>query len=245
MIPSIPGAAVLAYLLIALAAVVGAGLLAWWAWRLWSAHKGRPRPPMQIWQWVIAIVLSLIPVSTAVMMAELALRNHESDKQIAEQERLMHITLTAPVAWGDITLPAGSHVERDMPEGGVERPDGTPDLRGLRDVRFAQPVPVGGMRVNALSIYNQLVFELAQPQRFAAKAGKPAENCPAGYMAQFNVRGPERSLNESLLPRSMDALQLEEWEFDSCYQAKPISVRYWKNGVLDWAEEPVYRSAQD
>lgn len=238
MIPSIRGAAVVGYLLIALAAVVGAVLLLWWLWRFVHAVRGTPRPPMQIWQWVIAIVFSLLPISTAVMMIELTLRNREADRQIAEQDRLMHITLTAPAAWGDITFPAGSHVERDMPEGGVERPDGTPDLRGLKDVRFAQPVAVWGLQVNAMSIYNQLVFELDQPHRFAASAGKPEQNCARGHMAQFVPRKQPQTEEEMVLPKNLGKLVQADWVFDSCYSAPPIQVRYWKNGVLDWAKEP-------
>lgn len=236
MIPAVSGAAAVGALLLMLASLVGLGLLAWWGWRLWHAYRGRPRRPLRVWQWIAAVVLSVLPIFTAVSLAGIAWQDYRLERQRAEEDRLRHVTLTGPAAWGDITLPAGSHVERDMPDGGVERADGRPDLRGLREVRFPRPVRVGELWVNAMSVSGQVVLELARPHRFAAHGGQPAEDCEAGHMAQFNARQP--SLGEPFPPR-LDGLAMADWVFDTCFQSDSgVMLRYWKNGELVWAEAP-------
>lgn len=237
MIPAVPGAALVGLLLTLLAALLAVVLLGWWGWRLWHAGRGRPRPALRLWQWVLAILLSVVPVSTLVGLAQMGWNDWRQDRQIAEQERLMHITLSRPVVWGDITLPAGSHVLRDLPEGDVERADGQPDLRALQDIRFPVPVEVGGLWVNALSLTGQLVLELARPHRFVAHEGQPAQDCAAGDMVQFNAR-KERGL--FVIPKKAQMLTLAEWVFDTCFQAQPIALRYWKGGRLVWADTPAY-----
>ena len=237
MIPGAGGAAAAGFLLMVLAALLGAFLLSWWCWRLWHARRGTPRPPLAVWQWIVAVVLSVLPISTGVMLVQMTLSQRYSDAQMAEQERLMHITLTRAVVWGDITLPAGSHVYRDMPEGGVERADGQPDLRAVQDIRFPVPVEVGGLWVNALSLTGQLTLELSRPQQFAAHKGRPAEDCAAGYMVQFNAR---QERDPFVIPEKAQTLALADWVLDTCYQTHPISVRYWKDGQLVWADVPEY-----
>ena len=249
MIPAVPGAAAAALLLLALAALVGLGLLGWWSWRRWHAAKGRPRPPLKIWQWGLAVLLSILPIFALVTIAEMLWSSHLQDERQAEQDRLMHITLKQPAMWGDITLPAGSHLQRDMPEGGVERADGTPDLRALNDIRFPHPVQVGGtvgekvggIRVNALSMGGQLVLELDRPHQFAAQDGKPAENCERGTMAQFRHRSNEKDamINWEQFRRPQ-TLVLADWVFETCYLARPIALRYWRDGELVWTGEPDY-----
>ena len=237
MIPGAGGAAAAGSLLMVLAALLGAFLLSWWGLRLWHARRGTPRPPLAVWQWIAAVVLSVLPISIGVMLVQMELSQRYGDAQIAEQERLMHITLTRAVVWGDITLPAGSHVYRDMPEGGVERADGQPDLRTVQDIRFPVPVEVGGLWVNALSLTSQLTLELSRPQQFAAHKGRPAEDCAAGYMVQFNA-WQER--DPFIIPEKAQTLALADWVLDTCYQTHPISVRYWKDGQLVWADVPEY-----
>ena len=237
MIPAVPGAAVAGLFLILLALLLAVGLLGWWGWRLWHERRGTPRPPLAVWQWIVAVVLSVLPISTGVMLVQMALSQRYADAQIAEQERLMNITLTRAVVWGDITVPAGSHVHRDMPEGGVERADGQPDLRAVQDIRFPVPVEVGGLWVNALSLTGQLTLELSRPQQFAAREGRPAEDCAAGYMVQFNAR---QERDPFVIPEKAQTLTLADWVRDTCYQTNPISVRYWKDGQLVWANTPEY-----
>ena len=244
MIPAVPVAALAGLILMLLAALLGLGLLAWWGWRLWHQHHGRPRPPLRIWQWALAALLSILPISTLVGLAEFAWNDHRQAQQMAEQERLMHITLQQPVVWGEITLPAGSHIERDMPEDGVERSDakGQPDLSALRNVRFPSPQQVDGLWVNALSVYNQLVLELAQPHHLAERPGQPAQDCPAGYMLQYGNRQKlaEQDMYRMALPVLAPTLVMADWVVDTCYQTTPIQLRYWKDGQLVWAETPEY-----
>ena len=60
MIPAVPAAALAGLVLMLLAALLGAGLLSWWGWRLWHQRRGRPRPPLRIWQWGLAVLLSIV-----------------------------------------------------------------------------------------------------------------------------------------------------------------------------------------
>ena len=241
MIPAVPGAAFAAILILSLAALVALGLLRWWGWRRRCASRGRPRPPLTIWQWVLAALLSILPIFALVTTAEMLWNHHQSELQQAEQDRMMNITLSQNVVWGDITLPAGSHLQRDMPEGGVEHADGTPDLRDLNDIRFPRPVSVSGIWINALSMGGQLVLELDRPHQFAAQNGKPAENCERGTMAQFRHRSndPDAMINWEKYRRPQ-TLVLADWVFETCYLSKPIALRYWREGELVWADKPDY-----
>lgn len=239
MIPGAGGAAAAGFLLIVLAALSGVFLLSWWGWRLWHVRRGRPRPPLAMWQWTVAVILSVLPISTGVMLVQMGLSQRHGDAQMAEQERLMNITLSRPVVWGDITVPAGSHVHRDMPEGGVERADGQPDLRAVQDIRFPVSVEVGGLWANALSLTGQLTLELSRPYQFAAREGRPAEDCAAGTMVQFNAR---QEPDPFAIPEKAQTLVLADWVLDTCYQTHPISVRYWKDGQLVWADVPEYET---
>lgn len=250
MIPGAGGAAAAGVLLMALAVLLALLLLGWWGWRLWHERRGQPRPPLRWWQWVMAVVLSVQPISTAVMLVELELSRRHGDAQLAKQQRLTHLTLQQPVVWGEITLPAGSHIERDIPEGGMERPDerldGPPDLSALRNVRFPEPLQVGGLWVNALSVYNQLVLELARPHHLAARPGKPAEDCPAGYMLQYGNRQKlaEQDMYRMAIPVQVSKLVMADWVADTCYQTHPIQLRYWQSGQLVWAAVPEYEQPQ-
>ena len=242
MIPAVPGAAYAVILILSLAALVALGLLGWWGWRWWCASRGRPCPPLKIWQWVLAVLLSILPIFALVTTAEMLWSSHLQDEQLAEQDRLMHITLKQAVAWGDITLPAGSHLQRDMPEGGVERADGTPDLRGLNDIRFPRPVQVDGIWINALSVGGELVLELDRPHQFAAQNAKPAESCERGTMAQFRHRNnPRDALPNWEQFQRPQTLVLADWVFETCYLARPIALRYWRDGELVWTGEPDYQ----
>ena len=73
MIPGAGGAAAVGLLLMLLGALIGGALLLWWGWRLWNKRRGTPRPPLRGWQWVLAIVLSVFPIFTALMLAQSAL----------------------------------------------------------------------------------------------------------------------------------------------------------------------------
>jgi hypothetical protein len=237
MIPAVPGAAFVGWLLLVLGLVVGGCLLLWWGRRAWSARHGRPRPPLRTWQRVAAVLLSVLPISTALGLAQVAWQDYRQEQFRAGEERFRHITLVRPVTWGDITLPAGSHVQRDLPDAPVENEDDPPDLRGLRAVRFPHPVRLGTMWVGAMSISGQLVLELARPHRFAARNGRPAEDCEAGLAAQFNAREPQ-PLGEQF-PAPLDGLALADWVFDTCFDGgASMSVRYWKDGELVRADAP-------
>ncbi|MBV8247324.1 MAG: hypothetical protein JO200_02625 [Comamonas sp.] len=243
MIPAMPGAAAVGLLLLWLAALVAAGLLLWWGWRLWQARRGQPRPPLRIWQWLLAVLLSILPISTLLGLAQMAWNDHRQEQQLTEQERLTHLTLAQPVVWGDITLPAGSHIQRDMPEGGAERADGLPDLRGLQEVRFPHPVPLGEIWVNALSVYNQVLLELAEPYGFTAPSQQTIR-CAAGNMVQLAASEQPRSFDATVFPKRLNGLVLADWVFDACFITSPISVRHWQDGRLIWAAEPIYESAE-
>lgn len=239
MIPAVPGAAVVGWLLLVLSLAVGASLLVWWGWRAWRAQSGRPRPPLRRWQWAGAVLLSVLPVSTAVGLAQIAWQDHRQEQHRAAQERLMFFTLERPVAWGDVTLPAGSHVQRDLPQDEAGNADGPPDLRGLREVRFPHPVRIGAMWVGAMSVYGQVALELARPHRFAAHGGKPAQECEAGLAALFNARRPPSP--DEPFPPQHDGLAMGDWVFETCFDAGTgMSVRYWKDGQLVWADAPDY-----
>jgi membrane protein implicated in regulation of membrane protease activity len=239
MIPAVPGAALAGWLLLMLSFVVGGCLLLWWGTRAWSARRGRPRPPLRTWQWIAAMALSVLPIFTAVGLAQIAWQDYRQEQFRAGEERLRHITLAQPVAWGDITLPAGSHLQRDLPQGPVEEADGLPDLRGLREVRFPHPVRIGAMWVGAMGVSGQVALELARPHRFAAQDGKPAQECEAGLVALFNARRPPPL--DAPFPPLLDGLVMADWVFDTCFDGgTSMSVRYWKGGQLVWADAPDY-----
>ncbi|GAO69174.1 hypothetical protein [Comamonas sp. E6] len=80
-------------------------------------RRGKPRRPLRIWQWVAAVLLS---ISTLLGPAQIAWIDQRQAQQMAEQEQLTHITLGQSVVRGCITLSAGSHIQRDMPEGAAE-----------------------------------------------------------------------------------------------------------------------------
>jgi len=80
-------------------------------------RRGKPRRPLRIWQWVVAVLLS---ISTLLGPAQIAWINQRQVQQMAEQEQLTHITLVQSAVRGGIILSAGSHIQRDMPEGAAE-----------------------------------------------------------------------------------------------------------------------------
>lgn len=241
MIPSLPGAAAVGFLLTLLAALVAVGLLLWWGWRLWHVRCGRPRPPLRIWQWELAVCLSILPIATLVGLAQITWVDHRQERQRTAQQRLTHITLERPVVWGDIVLPAGSHIQREAPQG-AEKRGGQPDLRGLKEIRFPHPVQLGDIWVNALSVYHQVLLELDRPYEFSAP-GRRNVRCEPGNMVQMTAGEQPRSFDKNLFPRRLNGLVLEDWVFDACFISTPISVRYWKEDRLVWADAPVYASA--
>ena len=83
MIPAVPGAAVAGLFLLLLALLLAVGLLGWWGWRLWHERRGTPRPPLAGWKWIVAVVLSVLPISTGVMLVQMALSKRYADAQIA------------------------------------------------------------------------------------------------------------------------------------------------------------------
>jgi hypothetical protein len=74
-------------------------------------RRGQPGLPLRIWQWVVAVLLS---ISTLLGPAQIAWINQRQVQQMAEQEQLTHITLVQSVVRDDVTLSAGSHIRRDM-----------------------------------------------------------------------------------------------------------------------------------
>lgn len=242
MIPGAGGAAAAGFLLMVLAAFIGALLLLWWGWRLWNERRGTPRPPLRLWQWGLAIVLSVLPISTALSLAQWALHDFMRERKMAQQDRLKHFTLQQALPWGEITLPAGSHAQRELLEGDESLRGDASDLRSLTDIRFAQAVTWGEVSVNAMSLSGrQLLLELARPHRFAAPAQAQAQDCPAGFTAQFNALKEPVLLADVPYPvYEARPLSMADWVFDSCYQTQPIAVRYWRDGKLVWAQAPDY-----
>lgn len=236
MIPGAGGAAAVGALLILLAILLGVGLLAWWAWRLWNARRGTPRPPLHAWQWIAAIVMSVLPIFTALMWVEWMISDHLRERQQVQQDRLRFFTLPQAVRWGDVVLPAGSHVQRELLDDLQPAKGDASDLRTMTDIRFMQATALGDMSINAMgSNGNWLLLELARPHRFAQ------ESCPAGYTAQFKALKERARLQE--VPFSVyEALPLRmaDWQFDSCFNARAIMVRYWKASELVFAQPPDY-----
>ena len=243
MIPGAGGAAAVGLLLMLLGALIGVALLLWWGWRLWNKRRGTPRPPLRGWQWVLAVVLSVLPIFTALMLAQSALHDVLNERKQSRQDKLRHFTLQRAIAWGEMTLPAGSHALRELLEGDERLTGDASDLRSLTDMRFAQTVVWGEMSVNAMSLSGKwLLVELAQPYQFAAHAQVQTQNCPAGYMVQFRALKEPVVLNEvPYLIYQAQPLHLADWAFDSCYLALPIAVRYWRGGELVWTGEPDYQ----
>lgn len=58
MIPAMPGAAAVGFLLMLLAALSAAGLLFRCGWRLLRLRRGQLGPPLCIWQCGVAVLLS-------------------------------------------------------------------------------------------------------------------------------------------------------------------------------------------
>jgi len=74
-------------------------------------RRGQPGLPLRIWQWVVAVSLS---ISTLLGSAQIAWIDQRQAQQMAEQELPTHITLVQSVVRDDVTLSAGSHIRRDM-----------------------------------------------------------------------------------------------------------------------------------
>lgn len=247
MIPNVGGAAFAGLLWLLINGALAAGLLLWWAWRCKHALGGVPLAPLPIWQWVLAVLLSVMPIATAVGLVQMWLSDRYTQQVRHDQDVWSFQTLKQPMNWGEVVLPAGSHIERELPPPWLvvdtsippELPDGKPDLRYLSAVRFAQPQQVGAIWVSALGVREQLVLELARPHRFAAHGDTPAEDCPAGYMALFNLGKP--LLEGVHLSAQPNGLVMADWVFDTCFQSEvAIMLRYWKDGELVWAKAPDY-----
>lgn len=236
MIPGAGGAAAAGNLLILLGILLGVLLLSWWGWRWWNAHRGTPRPPLRAWQWIAAVLLSVLPIFTAVMWVEWMISDHLRERQQVQQDRLRFFTLPQEVNWGDTVLPAGSHVQRELLDD-LELPKGdASDLRTMTDIRFTQAVTLGDMSVNALGWNgNWLLLELAKPHRFAQ------QDCPAGYAVQLKGLKPRIVLQDVPFPvYEAQPLHMADWQFDSCFNSRVIMMRYWKGEELVSLDPPDY-----
>jgi hypothetical protein len=81
---------------------VALALLLWWGWRLWHLRRGRPRPPLRIWQWVLAVWLSIL-LHAAGAGADCWVDHRQAQQMTAQ--RLTHITLERPVAGATSSCP--------------------------------------------------------------------------------------------------------------------------------------------
>lgn len=236
MIPGAGVAAAVGSLLILLATLIGVLLLSWWGWRLWHERRGTPRPPLRAWQWVATMLASVLPIMTALMWVQFLWSDYQRARYLVQQDQQRYFTLPQAIAWGDMVLPAGSHAERERLDGEERLKGDASDLRTLTGIRFAQARPLGDLFVNALGLNgNWLLLELARPHRF----GK--EDCPAGYTAQFKALEPRAVLEEVPAPiYEALPLRMAGWRFDSCFNARPIMVQYWRGDELVWMDPPDY-----
>lgn len=235
MIPNVAGAALVGWLMLVLSAMVTLGLLTWWGYRFSRAARGTPLPPLGMGSWWLAVVLSLLPIFTAVSGLQLWWSEQRSERLHTEQDIWRHLTLRQPTQWGPMVLPAGSHVQRELPAPWLvvdtsildELPDGSPDLRALSAVRFAQPQLAGDVWVKALSVYPPLL-ELAQP--YAAGGA----HCQEGELLVFEARHAATmpAIQDSPVPPPQ---VWADWQVRSCFLGAPIALRYWKDGALVWA----------
>ena len=231
------GAAAAGMLLILLAIFQGLLLLVWWGWRWWSAHRGAPRPALQTWQWVVAVLLSVLPIWTALLWGQDALSSYFRQQYLVQQDRQRYFTVSRATTWGDIVIPVGSHAQRELLEDEKPLKGDASDLQTLTGLRFTKAVPLGDLSINALGLNGQwLLLELAQPHRFAA------EDCPAGYIAQFKALKPRTVLRDvPFTVLQAQPLHLADWSFDSCYDSpQAILMQYWEGGELVWMDLPDY-----
>ena len=236
MIPGAEGAAAVGNLLVLLAILIGVLLLSWWGCRRWHVYRGTPRPPLRTWQWMAAMLLSVLPISTALMWVQFVWADYQRERHEVQLLQQRYVTLPQAIAWGDMVLPAGSHVEREQWDGEAHLKGDASDLRTLTGIRFAQAQPLGHLFVNALGLNGDwLLLELARPHRF----GK--EDCPAGYTAQFKALTPRTVLEEVPIPiYEAQPLHMADWRFDSCFDARAIMMRYWRGDDLVWMDPPDY-----
>lgn len=236
MIPGAEGAAAVGSLLILLAVLLGVLLLSWWGWRGWNQHRGMPRPPLQAWQWMVAMLASVLPIMTALMWAQLLWSDYQRARYLVQQDHLRYFTLPQTFAWGDLALPAGTHAQRELLEGEKKLKGDASDLRTLTGARFVQPQPLGELSVNALGWNGDwLLLELARPHRFAK------QDCPAGYTVQFKALKPRTMLEDVPVPiYEAQPLQMADWQFDSCFNARVIMMQHWKRDELVWLNPPHY-----
>lgn len=236
MIPGAEGAAAVGSLLILLAVLIGVLLLSWWGWRLWHERRGTPRPRLRAWQLTGAMLLSVLPISTALMWMQFVWADDRRERYEVRLQRQRYFTLPQAIAWGDMVLPAGSHAERER-LGGEERLKGdASDLRTMTGIRFAQAQPLGDLFVNALGLNgNWLLLELDRPHRFAK------EDCPAGYTVQFKAHEPRTVLEDVPAPiYEALPLRMADWRFDNCFNARAIMMQYWRGEDLVWMDPPDY-----
>ena len=236
MIPNLAGAAVAGMLVMGISLLIGLGLMSWWLWRLVHAAQGKPRPAMAWWQWILAVTLSIVPISMAVSLGSFWLRDQISQREEHANEKWRYQTLQQAQQWGDVLLPVGTHIEREPPPPWQvvdtslppDHADGTLDLRYLRAARFPYPVSLAGMQVRALTVYPPTV-ELDQPYP------EGEAECVAGATASFASKDADTHASMYGID-APQALFWKDWQFDQCFLGDPIRVLYWQGDTLVWTD---------
>lgn len=231
----LPGGVVMVagYLMLYGAIAVGGGLVAWCLWRQWRAFQGRPRRPLPGWAVALAAILSIYPIFTGVTLLGILWSDRQHERQEMRWKPRRDVELREARQYGEITLPAGSvlnRIERQIP--GTE--DDPVDLDGVTALRLPQPQRIAGVQAIALHPM-PATLELAEPHVFHPLEGPEkgqAVNCGAGWLVEFTVP-PELEAGSDEWQHGMPAawFQPSRWRFKRCFLSDPIRVVVLRDGV--------------
>ncbi|WP_375056863.1 hypothetical protein [Zobellella sp. DQSA1] len=229
------GAAAAGALLILLAMLIGGVLLAWQGWRFWMAYRGTPRPPLSRTACLLVSVIAIYPVLSALMMIMIKIEDLRAQRAEYRWNQRTFFTLREATPFGDITLPAGSRVNRTEPRTpGVENSPIT--LDGLTRVRLPQPQIIAGMAVSAFEVL-PAVMELAAPHQFILNSGAQrgqTVHCEAGWLATFTVPEDLAIALHGDLQAGQPAAHFRpsRWRFRSCFPDSPITILALRDGQV-------------
>ncbi len=226
------GAMVAGFLILYAAIAVAAWLLGWWLWRQWRAYQGRPRPPLPGWVLLLVVIVSAFPIFTGVTLAGILWQDIQHERQEMRWKQRRNVELREARVFGEITLPAGTLLNRREPQiPGTE--DSPITLDDVTRVRLPQAQLIAGVKVIAFQTAPALL-ELAEPHVFVGEAGMEegqAVSCEAGWLATFTVPPelePDFDQGPSVLPA--ETFQPSRWRFKNCFAGDPIRVVVLRDG---------------
>lgn len=196
-IPSLLGFLIL--FVLPLAGVVSTILLVGGALARWVGRR-RKHPlsrKARTWLWALAGLTLVLDMWSSFLAYEFVGISRAVDQAAANRAARQDFLLPRNFQYGELLIPAGSQINRFDPFDNGEQ-DLPLALRGLRAVRFSQPVQIAGATAIAMEVYPprlQLVEDQTVGPMFAynkrgelVRDGQPASvACRKGQIASFNA----------------------------------------------------------